>query len=425
MAKVLECSSQGDTRFSAMYAEVKLFGKTQTIEQWYQFSKRFGDMVPGRFRDAKGKRPSHIEINGERYAQRYLTAWYKLLWLLYLDRNPDLVAFASKYDRFTDKFRPRNRHANCQADVIEQYVKQGRDSIMKESTDLIDHVGWKYLFPTTVINKHHYKNKHLPFGHIFIGRGSKWGNPFSHMKGTAAKYKVATRKEAVAKYEEWILTQPQLLKALEELEGHTLMCFCDPAPCHGHVLVKLLKLKKKGLLPMGTAVKERPRNRAAQKPLKIELPVVHAWTDGSCLDNGRSSSRGGWAFVAEFEDERIERSGPVHRGSGVTSARMEMRAVIELLKSLKCRCKLVVTTDYDNFVSAFMGDDPWIHGWESSGWKKANGEDVANQDLWNEILRLIRAKKHKVKFIHTKSHAGNQQNNRVDKLAYAAAQKAR
>ena len=51
--------------------------------------------------------------------------------------------------------------------------------------------------PTTVVNKHH----KVPYD-IYIGRGSKWGNPFSHMDGTQALYKVATRQEAVEKYAE-------------------------------------------------------------------------------------------------------------------------------------------------------------------------------------------------------------------------------
>ena len=87
---------------------------------------------------------------------------------------------------------------------------------------------------TKVVNKHH----KVPYD-IYIGRGSKWGNPFSHMDGTKAKYKVETREEAIEKYREWILSQPELLASLHELKGKTLCCFCAPKPCHGDVLAEL------------------------------------------------------------------------------------------------------------------------------------------------------------------------------------------
>lgn len=76
---------------------------------------------------------------------------------------------------------------------------------------------------------------------VYIGRPSKWGNPFSHKPGTLAKYRVATREEAVAKYREWLPTQPQLMADLHELDGQRLGCWCKPRACHGDVLVELVE----------------------------------------------------------------------------------------------------------------------------------------------------------------------------------------
>lgn len=87
---------------------------------------------------------------------------------------------------------------------------------------------------TKVVNKHH----KVPYD-VYIGRGSIWGNPFSHMENTQAQFKVGTREEAVEKYHEWIMTKPHLLKQLHELKGKTLGCYCHPKPCHGDVLVEL------------------------------------------------------------------------------------------------------------------------------------------------------------------------------------------
>lgn len=74
---------------------------------------------------------------------------------------------------------------------------------------------------------------------VYIGRPSKWGNPFSHKPGTRARFVVASREAAIAAYREWILGQPDLLAALPELKGKRLGCWCHPLPCHGDVLAEL------------------------------------------------------------------------------------------------------------------------------------------------------------------------------------------
>lgn len=76
-------------------------------------------------------------------------------------------------------------------------------------------------------------------GTIYIGRPSKWGNPFSHVPGTIARFRVHTREEAIERYAAWIVTQPHLMAALPELRGKILSCWCAPLPCHGDVLARL------------------------------------------------------------------------------------------------------------------------------------------------------------------------------------------
>jgi len=82
---------------------------------------------------------------------------------------------------------------------------------------------------------------------IYIGRPSKWGNPFTHLTDSShAKYKVNSRKEAIKKYEEWITKGEgrYLLKDLHELEGKILGCWCKPKSCHGDILIKLIEKNK-------------------------------------------------------------------------------------------------------------------------------------------------------------------------------------
>ncbi len=69
---------------------------------------------------------------------------------------------------------------------------------------------------------------------IYIGRPSKWGNPFVIGKD-------GDREQVIEKYREWIKQQPELLESLPELKGKVLGCWCPPKKCHGDVLVELIK----------------------------------------------------------------------------------------------------------------------------------------------------------------------------------------
>ncbi len=76
---------------------------------------------------------------------------------------------------------------------------------------------------------------------VYVGRPSDWGNPYSHKEGTLAKFKVDTVEDAIEKYEEWLLAQPDLVARVKrELKGKVLGCWCRPsALCHGDILAKI------------------------------------------------------------------------------------------------------------------------------------------------------------------------------------------
>ena len=81
---------------------------------------------------------------------------------------------------------------------------------------------------------------------IYIGRGSKWGCPYTIIKDrpTLAIEIVDTKEEALSKYKEYVLSSPELMESLDELEGKVLGCFCKPDKCHGDILLELLSQKK-------------------------------------------------------------------------------------------------------------------------------------------------------------------------------------
>jgi len=72
---------------------------------------------------------------------------------------------------------------------------------------------------------------------VYIGRGSKWGNPFKIGRD-------GNRKEVIDKYEKYIREKPELLKDLDELKNCRIGCFCFPLFCHGDILIKLIKEKE-------------------------------------------------------------------------------------------------------------------------------------------------------------------------------------
>ena len=79
---------------------------------------------------------------------------------------------------------------------------------------------------------------------VYIGRpmyqggwrlpGSKWANSFK----VTPKF---SREMVVAAYEDYVRSSPELMACLPDLEGMRLGCWCAPLPCHGDVLVKLLR----------------------------------------------------------------------------------------------------------------------------------------------------------------------------------------
>jgi hypothetical protein len=88
-------------------------------------------------------------------------------------------------------------------------------------------------------------NKYAEPYDVYIGRGSIWGNPFSHKTGTLAQFIVSSREESISKYYEYFLNK---VKNDEEfrnktlaLKGKVLGCFCKPLPCHGDIIVQFLE----------------------------------------------------------------------------------------------------------------------------------------------------------------------------------------
>ena len=89
-----------------------------------------------------------------------------------------------------------------------------------------------------MVNVIHIKNKLGATNEVYIGRGSKWGNP----------YKIGVdgnRQEVIAKYRVYLAKHPTLSNHFNELVGKTLVCYCKPKACHGDVLVEYVETMEK------------------------------------------------------------------------------------------------------------------------------------------------------------------------------------
>jgi|TARA_R110000823_G_scaffold243702_2_gene367885 hypothetical protein len=68
---------------------------------------------------------------------------------------------------------------------------------------------------------------------IYIGRGSKWGNPFS-IKDYSDP---ADRERVIELYRKRVLPR-FTAKEIAFLRGWDLLCYCAPQPCHGDLLLE-------------------------------------------------------------------------------------------------------------------------------------------------------------------------------------------
>ncbi len=130
------------------------------------------------------------------------------------------------------------------------------------------------------------------------------------------------------------------------------------------------------------------------------------YTDGASRGN---PGPGGYGVVLISGKHRLEKSEGFRL---TTNNRMELLAVITGLEALKKPGnKVTVYTDSKYVADAVTKG--WLLQWESKAFKKKK-----NPDLWKRFLDVYR--KHNVKIIWIKGHAGHPENELCDKLAVEA-----
>lgn len=136
--------------------------------------------------------------------------------------------------------------------------------------------------------------------------------------------------------------------------------------------------------------------------------VIH--TDGACKGN---PGPGAYGAVLVCGKHRKEISAGYRL---TTNNRMELRAAIAALGLLSEPCEVDLHSDSKYLVQAI--NEKWLDGWQRRGWVTSDKKPVKNQDLWREIIMVMKG--HKIRWCWVKGHAGHKENERCDDLANLA-----
>ncbi len=134
------------------------------------------------------------------------------------------------------------------------------------------------------------------------------------------------------------------------------------------------------------------------------------FTDGACSGN---PGPGGWGAVLAYPDGKVvELGGPVRNA---TNNQMELLATLEGLEAARDFEGAVAI--YTDSTYVIRGITQWVWGWRKKEWKTAEGKDVANQELWKDLVRVTAARKPKVEWHYVRGHIGTPGNERCDEIA--------
>lgn len=148
--------------------------------------------------------------------------------------------------------------------------------------------------------------------------------------------------------------------------------------------------------------------------------AIKIYTDGSSKPN---PGKGGLAFVAEYPEDLNKDNFEFQKGFKLsTNNRMELCAVIEVLKWLQKECnqtkltRAIIITDSEYVHTNYSN----VQYWKKDGWKNKDGKPYENHDLWDTFLK----ERQKVKIHNELTWRKGKKNEilkRVDQLAKESA----
>lgn len=146
------------------------------------------------------------------------------------------------------------------------------------------------------------------------------------------------------------------------------------------------------------------------------------YTDGACAGN---PGPGGWGvIVAKLEGREYEKIYTFGGNTLVsTNNRMELTAALEALKyAVKAKLNYLdqdvtvgIVSDSAYVVNAIKSK--WVFKWAANGWHTKSGSEVKNQDLWEQMLKMLQicnSSLSSLKFTHCDGHSGVIMNEMAD-----------
>ncbi|WP_322092839.1 DUF4326 domain-containing protein [Paraburkholderia bannensis] len=142
---------------------------------------------------------------------------------------------AVRDERIASRMQTRSLVAQCSHVVVFWGGDIDLNDVMFFAKSLRKHYRLITLPITTVRNK-----KRDEEFDIYIGRGSKWGNPFEISQGPNGMDRDEVIKRYKEHFEREILPNPDMHSHLLSLRGYRLGCFCKPEKCHGDIIADYL-----------------------------------------------------------------------------------------------------------------------------------------------------------------------------------------
>lgn len=147
---------------------------------------------------------------------------------------------------------------------------------------------------------------------------------------------------------------------------------------------------------------------------------ITIYTDGSCLNNGKADSYGGWAAILSYCDKKqqIHRKEYCGGNIGTTNNRMELAAIIGGISKLIVPCDITVVTDSKYAINVLSK----VPDFAKNEWHYPCGTgNPLNLEQLKTFWQILSKGKHTIKFQYIKSHDGNPENEHADALAKAEA----
>ena len=137
------------------------------------------------------------------------------------------------------------------------------------------------------------------------------------------------------------------------------------------------------------------------------------YTDGSCLANGKTNSKGGFGVVILDDSEQLITTYSEFE-ENTTNNRQEMKAILWALKNYGRSSNLKIYSDSAYAVNTFSS---WMYSWARNNWKKSDNQTPENLDLVQEYFNLVREDNYYADLFIIKGHNGNKWNEMADQLA--------